>query len=40
MGVKKKATEDPKPGELTMTRVNGLERGQEARTRVRSNGLR
>ncbi len=31
---------DPKPGELTMSRVNLRESVGEARTRVRSNGLR
>ena len=33
-------TKDPKPGELTMSRVNLFERMRKARTRDRSNDLR
>ena len=35
-----KPTGDPKPGELTMSRVNADESRQEARTRDSSNCLR
>ena len=35
-----KPTGDPKPGELTMSRVNSDENRREARTRCRSNDMR